>query len=291
MADLFPQGLLTPALAYTVSVIGSFLGLVFASRARRASGLVRWQWLVLAALSLGGIAVWSMHFIAMLGHTISGTIIRYDPFLTIVSGILPILLMGLALHLVIQNQSNGRLLLSGTLLGVGVVSMHYTGMASINLHGEMHHGVGPVIASCVIGLVASTVALWFARHLQHNGAILGASLVMGLAVSAMHYTGMAGMHVDDPELTHYGAPNGAKAAELVLPLIVGLFVFLLICSLFLLLSNEEDDRRDYTRPSHRSTEHTVPRGQDHYAPRHGSPVTPLERDDPRPGDDVWTRHR
>ncbi|HJE60232.1 MAG TPA: histidine kinase, partial [Nocardiopsis listeri] len=67
MADIFPQGLLTPALAYAVSVIGSFLGLVFASRARRTTGLVRWQWLILAALSLGGIAVWSMHFIAMLG--------------------------------------------------------------------------------------------------------------------------------------------------------------------------------------------------------------------------------
>lgn len=291
MADIFPQGLLTPALAYAVSVIGSFLGLVFASRARRTTGLVRWQWLILAALSLGGIAVWSMHFIAMLGHTIPGTIIRYDPFLTLVSGVVPILVMGLALHLVIRNQSNGRLLLSGTLLGVGVVSMHYTGMASMNLHGEMHHDALPVVASCVIGLVASTVALWFARNLKHIGAVFGASLVMGLAVSAMHYTGMAGMHVDSPEMTHYGAPEGAKATELVLPLIVGLFVFMLICSLFLMLSGDENDRRDYTRPSHRSTEHTVLRSQEDYEPRHGSPVTPLDQDTPGPGDDVWTRHR
>ncbi|MEU3306947.1 MHYT domain-containing protein [Nocardiopsis sp. NPDC006832] len=291
MADIFPQGLLTPALAYAVSVIGSFLGLVFTARARRSAGLVRWQWLILAALSLGGIAVWSMHFIAMLGHTIPGTIIRYDPFLTLVSGVVPILVMGLALHLVIQNQSNGRLLLSGTLLGVGVVSMHYTGMASMNLHGEMHHNALPVVASCVIGLVASTVALWFARNLKHNGAIFGASLVMGLAVSAMHYTGMAGLHVDSPEMTHYGAPEGVKATELALPLIVGLFVFMLICSLFLLLSGDEDDRRDYTRPSHRSTEHAVLRSQEDYAPRHGSPVAPLDQETPRPGDDVWTRNR
>ena len=291
MADIFPQGLLTPALAYAVSVIGSFLGLVFTARARRSAGLVRWQWLILAALSLGGIAVWSMHFIAMLGHTIPGTIIRYDPLLTLVSGVVPILVMGLALHLVIQNQSNGRLLLSGTLLGVGVVSMHYTGMASMNLHGEMHHNALPVVASCVIGLVASTVALWFARNLKHNGAIFGASLVMGLAVSAMHYTGMAGLHVDSPEMTHYGAPEGVKATELALPLIVGLFVFMLICSLFLLLSGDEDDRRDYTRPSHRSTEHAVLRSQEDYAPRHGSPVAPLDQETPRPGDDVWTRNR
>ncbi|MGW8436322.1 MHYT domain-containing protein [Nocardiopsis sp. NPDC055879] len=291
MADIFPQGLLTPALAYAVSVIGSFLGLVFTARARRSAGLVRWQWLILAALSLGGIAVWSMHFIAMLGHTIPGTIIRYDPLLTLVSGVIPILVMGLALHLVIQNQSNGRLLLSGTLLGVGVVSMHYTGMASMNLHGEMHHNALPVVASCVIGLVASTVALWFARNLKHNGAIFGASLVMGLAVSAMHYTGMAGLHVDSPEMTHYGAPEGVKATELALPLIVGLFVFMLICSLFLLLSGDEDDRRDYTRPSHRSTEHAVLRSQEDYAPRHGSPVAPLDQETPGPGNDVWTRNR
>ncbi|MBR8742329.1 MHYT domain-containing protein [Nocardiopsis sp. MG754419] len=289
MADLFPQGLLNPALAYSVSAIGSFLGLTFAARARRSTGLVRWQWLILAALALGGIAVWSMHFIAMLGHTIPGTIVRYDPLLTLVSGLVPVLVMGVALYLVLDDHGTVRLLVSGALLGVGVVSMHYTGMASINLHGEMHHDLGPVIVSCVIGLVASTVALWCARHLRNLGAILGAAPVMALAVTAMHYTGMAGLHIVEPGSLPSGVPDGAKATELVLPLIVGLFVFLLICSLFLLLSGDEDDRRDYTRASHRSVEHTVQRSQEDYVPRHGGPTEPEER--PRQDDDVWTRRR
>ena len=69
-------------------------------------------------------------------------------------------------------------------------------------------------------------------------------------VTAVHYTGMAGMYVTDADLTRYGAPEGAKAADLVLPLIVGLFVFPLICSLFLLLSGDEDDREHH---------HTAPR--------------------------------
>ena len=290
MADLFPQGLLTPSLAYAVSALGSFLGLTFATRARQATGFIRWQWLALAAFSLGGMAVWSMHFIAMLGHTIPGTILRYDPLLTLVSGVVPILVMGVALFLVIHYDDTSRLLLAGILLGIAVIAMHYTGMASINLHGELHHSLLPVILSCVIAVVASTVALWFARHLKHLGTMAGASLVMALAITAMHYTGMAGLHVIAPEFTRYGAPEGAKAADLVLPLIVGMFVFLLICSLFLLLSGDEDDRRNYSRPSHRSTEHNLQRAHEDYVPRHGAPTTSLPSERPRPErDDVWTR--
>lgn len=289
MADLFPQGLLTPALACTVSVLGSFLGLTFATRARRASGFIRWQWLVLAAVTLGGMAVWSMHFIAMIGHTIPGVILRYDPLLTLVSGLVPIIVMGVALHLVIQSHSTVRLLIAGMLLGVAVIAMHYTGMASINLHGELHHDVLPVVLSCVIALVASTVALWFARNLKHLGAIAGASVVMAMAVTTMHYTGMSGVHITDSDLTRYGAPEGAKATDLVLPLIVGLFVFLLICSLFLLLSGDEDERKDYSRPSHRSSEHTLQPEDDDYTPRHGAPTT--SSTPPSPSDDVWKPRR
>src|SRR5262245_41775657 len=74
----------TPLLAYTMSCIGSALGLSAMSRARATEGFVRWRWLVLAAVSIGGTGIWVMHFIAMLGYNITGIQITYDLTTTIV---------------------------------------------------------------------------------------------------------------------------------------------------------------------------------------------------------------
>ncbi|MEC3892813.1 MHYT domain-containing protein [Nocardiopsis sp. LDBS1602] len=288
MADLLPQDWLTPAIAYTVSAIGSFLGLSFASRARRASGLFRLQWLALASLALGGMGVWSMHFIAMLGYSVPGTVIRYDALLTVISGLVPILVMGAALYLVIRFRGAVRLLAGGVLLGLGIVSMHYTGMASMNLHGDLHHDPVPVAVSAVIAVFAATAVLWGARRLSHYGAIALASLLLALTITAVHYTGMSGVYVTEPHVETVGPPDGLKALDLLLPMIIGLFVLLLICSLLLLLSDSEDESRDPARRGSREPEPTTAAASPgEYAPRHSAVNTTT----PPATDDVWSRTR
>ncbi len=293
--DAFGQDWLTPAIAFSVSVIGSFLGLSFAYRARRTSGFARWQWTFLAALALGGMAVWSMHFIAMMGFRLTGTAIRYDPVLTIASGVIAIVVMGGALSLSLGRRSTPWLLLSGLLLGGGVLAMHYTGVASMNVHGELHLDPLYVAASCVIAIAAATAALWFATRVRRVGANAGASLLMGVAITAMHYTGMAGVHHQAPEFTRYGAPEGSTVPDLLLPLIVILFVFLLVCSLFLLLGVDEE-RTDYSRrPGHAAPappDDVVRPGDAGYNPRHATVRTAAPAEEARrPADDVWTPRR
>ncbi|MFD3684368.1 MHYT domain-containing protein [Nocardiopsis sp. NPDC058631] len=239
MIEHFTHGVLTPVIAYAVSVIGSFVGLMFATRARRSRGAARGTWLAFSALCLGGTAVWSMHFIAMLGFHVPGTSIRYDTTLTIASGLLAVAAMGLAQYLTVVRSGTGWLLAGGAIAGAGIVGMHYMGMASINMHGHLEHNPLFVGLAVVIALVAATVALWFAQRIRGVPAILLASLVMGVAVSSMHYTGMFGMHVtvnDDPLR---GPVPGSTAPELLLPLVVGLFVFLLVCSLLLMLGVDD----------------------------------------------------
>uniref|UniRef100_UPI000361829E MHYT domain-containing protein n=1 Tax=Nocardiopsis xinjiangensis TaxID=124285 RepID=UPI000361829E len=164
----------------------------------------------------------------------------YDTFLTVLSGITAVVVMGTALYLTLFDQSRARLLLSGPVAGLGVVSMHYMGMASMNIHGEMRHDLFWIVTAAVIAIMASTTALWFASRLRGQIAIISASLLMGVAVSLMHYAGMVGVHVEATDSELQGAPEGAAAFDLMLPLIVGLFVFVLICSLFLLLGADDD---------------------------------------------------
>ena len=270
MIDHFTYGLWTPVIAYAVSVIGAFIGLTAATRSRNAvNGFTRMQWLVMSAICLGGTAVWSMHFIAMMGFRVSGTPIRYDTGLTLASGAVAILVMGVALYLTIHRDTTGWLIVGGLIAGTGIVSMHYMGMASMNLHGELHHNPVFVTAATAIALAAAVAALWFARRLTGLTAITLASLLMGVAVSSMHYTGMFGMsatvHADHP----MEAPAGATSSELLLPLVVGLFVFLLVCSLFLMLGVEDSPRRravpSATAPEQESGEN---REGGEYAPRH-----------------------
>ncbi|MBB6118108.1 MHYT domain-containing protein [Nocardiopsis algeriensis] len=278
MIDHFSHGLMTPVIAYAVSVIGSFIGLTAATRARAATtSASRWMWLVLSAVCLGGTAVWSMHFIAMMGFRVSGTPIRYDAGLTIASGLLAIGVMGVALYLTIRRQTNMWLLVSGGIAGIGIVSMHYMGMASMNMHGEMQHNPLFVAAAIAIALAAATVALWFAWRLNGAVAILAASLLMGVAVSAMHYVGMMGVSVELEGHNHAQMPPGSASSDLLLPLVVGLFVFLLVASLFLMLGvddNADRARKGSGRGADRRTAGASAAassaGDDGYTARHGS---------------------
>jgi NO-binding membrane sensor protein with MHYT domain len=242
MIDHFAYGWWTPAIAYVLSVIGSFIGLRFALLAREASGPGRWPWLALSAACLGGTAIWSMHFVAMMGFRIQGAPIRYDTTLTVLSGLLAVTVMAVALTLATMNRTAPWILGGGLIAGAGVVGMHYMGMASMNVHGHLHHNPVYVGAASVIAVTAATAALWFALNVRRTVYSFVAALLMGVAVSAMHYTGMFGMSFEASERTPLMPPPGANTSDLLLPLITGLFVFLMVCSLFLLLNSGEDHR-------------------------------------------------
>lgn len=226
MADVhhFTYGLVTPGVAYVLSVLGSLLGLICTARVRttRTKGQRAW-WLLLAAWAIGGTGIWSMHFMAMLGFSVSGATIRYDVLLTAASAILAIAVVGIGLFIAGYGKRSGvRIALGGIFAGVGVAIMHYTGMGAMRLDGVVHYDRSLVIASVIIAVVAATVALWFTVTLQKKSAIAVGALVMGVAVTGMHYTGMASMSVTLGEQSLQAA--GATAVTLLVPIALGVLV-------------------------------------------------------------------
>jgi NO-binding membrane sensor protein with MHYT domain len=241
----FSYGLLTPLLAYAISCLGCFLGLRCTTRARAGHGAARVRWLLLAALSIGVAGIWTMHFVAMLGYTIPGETIRYNVPVTILSMLISVVVVAVGLLIVgFGGDGFGPLLTGGLIIGVGVACMHYIGMSAMRMPGSMHYNVGLVFLSVVIAVVTGTVALLAALRLDSAWSAFGACLIMGVAVSGMHYTGMAALHIAAPAANGMaGMLGGASAGEFLVPLIFGVTILTMTLTAAISLSPTEEELR------------------------------------------------
>jgi NO-binding membrane sensor protein with MHYT domain len=240
-------GPVTPVLGYVMSCLGCFLGLRCTSRARAMRGAQRARWLLLAAVSIATTGIWVMHFVAMLGFTIPGQTITYNVPVTILSMVIAMIVVGVGL-LIVGFGSTGpvTLLLGGIVIGFGVASMHYIGMAAMRMPDVVHYNNAVVALSIVIAVVAGTAALWAGLRLTAVWSTLVASLIMGVAVSAMHYTGMAAMHVygtQNPGMLA-GMQGGVSAQAFLLPLIIGISLLAFTLTVVISLSPTEAEIRE-----------------------------------------------
>jgi NO-binding membrane sensor protein with MHYT domain len=244
--DQFTNGLLNPVLAYVMSCVGMFLGLRCATRARAYAGAARARWHLLAALSIGATGIWVMHNIAMLGFSIPGQTIRYNVTLSILSAVVAIAVVGIGLFIVGFGNGNSAisLVLGALIIGCGVlVSMDYVGMSAMIMPDVVHFNIVVVILSVLVAVVAATVALWAALRVHGIGSTLLASLIMGAAVSGMHYTVMAAVKVY-PAPGMAATPTGATVAGFLLPFVIGVSIITLLLTITVALSPTEDEIRE-----------------------------------------------
>ena len=269
----FSNGLLNPALGYVMSCVGAFLGLRCVTLARAYDGMARARWLGLAAVSIGATGIWAMHFIAMLGFTIPGQQILYNVPMTIASMLVAVAVVGVGLFIVGFGDGGWwRLLAGGVIIGVGVAAMHYLGMAAMSMTDSMSYKMPLLVLSVVIAIVAGTAALWAGTRVSGMGATVGAALIMGVAVSGMHYTGMAALRIHAAAMPSMAAVagsggvatvSGTTAAVFLIPLLLVISIATFAVTLTITMAPGEDElqadaemqrrmeylqrRRDWTR--------------------------------------------
>ncbi|WP_198587229.1 MHYT domain-containing protein [Glycomyces xiaoerkulensis] len=229
-------------MAFGFAYAGSLLALMCMAQARRHTGTVRsfaqrLRWIALASFALGGTAIWMMHFTAMIGFQVTESDIAYDPAITFLSLAVSIasVFFGLVVAGMGRRNTVAKILMAGPLTGLGVVFMHYSGMAAINISGEIAHERGYFWASVVIAVVAATAALACGMYLDGWRWHSAASVVMAAAISGMHYTGMAGVQVTLFDQGR-GAVDGIDPIMLILP-ILGVATVVIIVLLFALMGS------------------------------------------------------
>ena len=147
------------ALSILIATVASYPALDLAGRIRATSGWPCYAWLATAALAMGG-GIWSMHFVAMLAFSMPGMPVDYDLRLTTLSFVMPVIITTFGFS--VANRRDAGLLaiaLSGLAMGLGIVIMHYTGMAAMLMPADLRHDRIWVALSVLIALGASTVAL------------------------------------------------------------------------------------------------------------------------------------
>ncbi|MGW3106137.1 MHYT domain-containing protein [Streptomyces sp. NPDC001100] len=224
--DGFRYGAVTPVAAYLMACLGGALGLRCVVRSLHNKHSWKAGWLALGATSIGS-GIWTMHFIAMLGFRVEETRIGYDVGLTVLSLAVAIVMVAVGVFAVgYRGATTGTLAGAGVITGLGVAAMHYLGMSALQLNGNIEYRTSTVALSIAIAIVAATAALWAAVSIRGFLASLGASLVMGVAVSGMHYTAMAAVSVHLHSTG--GAWTGDSATSLLLPMLLGPIIFLLL---------------------------------------------------------------
>lgn len=238
-------------LSLVIAVFGSFTSLQLMRAIKNNDGKPKTGWIIAAAFALGGGAIWTMHFIGMIAYE-TNMQMGYDPIMTFASLLIAVAVVGLGIFMLSKNpDSIALLLIAGIITGLGVASMHYAGMEAMIMAGEMSYDNTLFALSIIIAIIAATAALWLAFNLDKMWHMFIASIVMGIAVCGMHYTGMAAMTMT---MTHEEIEIGATLE----PLTLGLFIFcfsmmMLVLSLIVTLSQlqkrlyeefEDDDDED-----------------------------------------------
>lgn len=182
-------------LSYFISAMASYTALDLGARLHYAKGRGRVFWLCAGAISMG-LGIWAMHFVAMLALHLP-IAVKYDYGIVLFSIVLAIFSSAITLWIVSgRAMSKTRVVIGSIIIGSGIAGMHYSGMAAMVMNAEIVYDWVWFAVSIVVAIVVSMLAMIITFHLRTVDPLKGlwrkiaAGLLMGAAITGMHYTGM-----------------------------------------------------------------------------------------------------
>src|SRR6202158_6231632 len=183
------------ALSVLIAMFASYAALDLAGRVTAAGGWTRAVWLLGGAGAMGT-GIWSMHYIGMLALILPIPVAYHWP--TVLLSLFAAILASVIALYVVSRQKMGasRAVAGSVLMGAGIASMHYIGMAAMRLPAICQFNSSRVVMSVAFAVLISFAALWITFHFRDEKTGIGreklaGAVVMGAAIPVMHYTGMA----------------------------------------------------------------------------------------------------
>jgi diguanylate cyclase (GGDEF)-like protein len=205
-----------------ICLLASYIALAFFEQARRG-GSRKVQWAALAAV-VSGLGIWATHFIAMLAYEPSVPF-GYDIMTTLASVAAAVLVTGMGWGLALVRRP-AIALLGGSVIGIGVATMHYIGMAAVEARGIMVWDRGLVAVSVVLGTTLAAAAVNASLSNSRAGARL-APILLTLAICGLHFTAMAAVSLY-PGPGEVASPRTVDSHALALAVTVAISLILLL---------------------------------------------------------------
>ena len=250
--NLLYEGFYDPVLvgfSVVVAVLSAYASLLVSQHVASTRGTAaRRIWVAAGGLCLGS-GIWAMHFIGMLAFSLPCAT-AYDTAQTVLSTVPGILASILAVNTISRKRlSAGQLLSGGLLIGAGVGTMHYAGMAAMRINGLIRYDATLFFVSIVVAVVLAMCALWIKFRLQANTRLgtlwtnLISAGVLGLALSGMHYIAMLAAYFirDDTSVVDSGLQPSFLA--MIVMLVSGLIILATILASYIELPSLVSFRR------------------------------------------------
>jgi len=212
------------ALSSLTAWLGAWTALDVFRRVRAHVGSLRLAWLAATAVAMG-LSIWSMHFIAMLGFN-PGAEVRYDVGRTILSLLLAIATTAFAFFFA-RGGGARREIMGGVVMGAGICTMHYVGMAAVITSVTLSYAPIYVVLAFAVAVSASTSALFVARSETTATQRVLAAAVLAFAIVGMHYTAMYGVRVLPGPVANVGS-GGVDSLVLAVAVAAGTLFILLV---------------------------------------------------------------
>jgi diguanylate cyclase len=226
-------------LSLVVAIQAGYVGLKLALGI--SGGVAQGRRLLIAGAALTlATGIWSMHFIGMLA-VITPVGFDYRVLPTLLSFLVCVLVVGIAIYLA-SLRSSLAMIVAAFVMGLGIAAMHYVGMTAVHSAVHMQHDPIYVIASVVIAFVASGLALWLAFLAERRPPLFLCAILFGCAVSAMHYTAMAGTALH--AVIGISEPEGSILSSDMIAVIVSIVTFSISGIFMLTLLPAENTKRD-----------------------------------------------
>src|SRR6266851_6020694 len=183
------------ALSVLIAICAAYATLDLIGRITAATGRVRLIWLAGGATAMG-LGIWSMHYIGMLALSLPVPVL-YDWPTVLLSFIAAVFASAVALFVVTRQKLGWvRAAIGAAIMGSGIATMHYTGMAAMRLPAMCSYDPLLFALSVVVATLISLAAIWLTFHFREEtwapaGWKALTAVVMGAAIPVMHYTGMA----------------------------------------------------------------------------------------------------
>jgi diguanylate cyclase (GGDEF)-like protein len=228
--------------AGTICLLAAFTAFSIFEQARRAERRP-WAWTALAGF-VAGTGIWATHFIAMLAYR-PNLPIGYDLPLTLLSIAAAVLITGAGWTAALRSGRFGTLV-AGTMIGAGIGTMHYAGMAAVKLPGRFAWDTTMVLASVILGTALSAAAL--AEHRRKPQLLpWRPALLFTLAICGLHFTAMAAasIHPDSSLAVPAAAIDGKllTLAVVAMALVILAIGFLMVLFDRKLASNAIEEAR------------------------------------------------